>query len=401
METIELTLGKPASGGGFVARDEGGRVVFVRHGLPGERVRALLTEEHARWARADAVEIIEPAAERVRPPCAAAGPGRCGGCDYQHATLAAQRSLKGQLVSEQLRRVAGLELEVEVEALSEQGLGTRTRVRYGVGPEGRIGMRRRASSELIAIEACPLGVERIVELELAAQRFEPGDDVQVVALERSGEATVAVVEWSDEDDLLDQGAVGLLEAPGAQHTTVGEHRYRVSPGSFWQVHRRAPELLVEAVLDALSPKPGEAMLDLYAGAGLFSAPLAAALGDEGLLVAVESSPDAAADARHNLRGFSQAQVLEAAVSDETLEELVEEVCGVVLDPPRSGCDRSTLELLSAMSGIDRLALVSCDPGTFSRDLRRLLDAGWSLSWLRALDLFEMTEHVELVAALRR
>ena len=182
-------------------------------------------------------------------------------------------------------------------------------------------MRRRASSELIAIEACPLGVERIVELELAAQRFEPGDDVQVVALEGSGEATVAVVEWSDEDDLLDQGAVGLLEAPGAQHTTVGEHRYRVSPGSFWQVHRRAPELLVEAVLDALSPKPGEAMLDLYAGAGLFSAPLAAALGDEGLLVAVESSPDTAADARHNLRGFSQAQVLEATVSDELLEEL--------------------------------------------------------------------------------
>ena len=114
METIELTLGKPASGGGFVARDEGGRVVFVRHGLPGERVRALLTEEHARWAHADAVEIIEPAAERVRPPCAAAGPGRCGGCDYQHATLAARRSFKGQLVSEQLRRVAGLELEVEV-----------------------------------------------------------------------------------------------------------------------------------------------------------------------------------------------------------------------------------------------------------------------------------------------
>ena len=80
---------------------------------------------------------------------------------------------------------------------------------------------------------------------------------------------------------------------------------------------------------------------------------------------------------------------------------IDEVCGVVLDPPRSGCDKATLELLSARSGIDRLALVSCDPGTFSRDLRRLLDAGWSLSWLRALDLFEMTEHVELVAALRR
>jgi tRNA/tmRNA/rRNA uracil-C5-methylase (TrmA/RlmC/RlmD family) len=401
METVELSLGNPAAGGGFVARDGDGRVVFVRHGLPGERVKAVLTEEHARWARADAIEILEASPERVRPPCPVAGPGGCGGCDYQHAELGAQRRFKSQLVSEQLRRVAGLELAVEVEGLSDDGLGTRTRVRYGVGPDGRIGMRRRGSSELVAVDRCPLGVEGILNLELAAERFEAGNDVQVVALEGAGEVTVAVVEWSEDDDELDQGSVGLLDAPGAQLTTVGDHRYRVSPSSFWQVHRRAPALLVEAVLAGLSPQPGELMVDLYAGAGLFSVPLAAAVGPDGLLVAVESSPDAAADARHNLRSFIQAQVIEAVVSEELLEELLDGVVGVVLDPPRAGCDKASLDLLSASTSIDRLVLVSCDPGTFARDLRRLLDAGWTLGELRALDLFEMTEHVELVASLRR
>ena len=99
MTTVEVVLGGPAAGGGFVARDPDGRVLFVRHGLPGERVRALITEEQPRWARADAIEILEPSVDRVTPPCPASGPGGCGGCDFQHVELHVQRELKAQLLA--------------------------------------------------------------------------------------------------------------------------------------------------------------------------------------------------------------------------------------------------------------------------------------------------------------
>ena len=170
MTTLELVLGSPAAGGGIAARDEGGRVIFVRHGLPGERVRATLTEEHPRWARADAIEILEASADRVEAPCPFAGPSRCGGCDYQHVSLPAQRRLKAELLNQQLARVAGLELAVEVEPaeLEADGLGTRTRVRYGVDESGQLGMRVHRSHELVAVDSCPLGVSRLSELKLSS-----------------------------------------------------------------------------------------------------------------------------------------------------------------------------------------------------------------------------------------
>ena len=112
MTHVELTLGAPASGGGFVARGDDGRVYFVRHGLPGERVRAVVTEEHAKWARADAIEILAASGERVEPPCEFAGPGKCGGCDYQHASRSSQLVFKTQLLQEQLRRIGKFDLDV-------------------------------------------------------------------------------------------------------------------------------------------------------------------------------------------------------------------------------------------------------------------------------------------------
>src|SRR5271165_1740182 len=105
-ETLELTTGAPAAGGGCVARAPDGRVVFVRHSLPGERVRARVTAETASFLRADAVAVLEPSEDRVPPPCPYAGPGRCGGCDWQHVSLPAQRRWKAALVAEQLHRLA-------------------------------------------------------------------------------------------------------------------------------------------------------------------------------------------------------------------------------------------------------------------------------------------------------
>ena len=135
---VELTAGEVAHGGWCVARDPGGRVVFVRHTLPGERVLARITDATAKFARAEAVEIIEASPDRVTAPCPYARPGGCGGCDWQHASLPAQRRLKAEVVQQQLRRIAGLERDVTVEPVpgDTSGLGWRTRVRFAVGPDG-------------------------------------------------------------------------------------------------------------------------------------------------------------------------------------------------------------------------------------------------------------------------
>ncbi|WP_336924100.1 class I SAM-dependent RNA methyltransferase, partial [Aquipuribacter sp. SD81] len=206
-DLLELTAGPVAHGGHVVARvddDPDGRVVFVRHALPGERVRVRLTDARpdARFWRGDAVTVLEASPDRVDPPCPYAGPGRCGGCDFQHAALPAQRRLKADVVTEQLRRLGHVELAevlgapLQVEALpepgrapgEETGLGWRTRVRYGVDPSGRLGFHAHREHRVVAVEHCPLttagvdatGVTRLPWPGVAAVQVAEGDDGAVV-----------------------------------------------------------------------------------------------------------------------------------------------------------------------------------------------------------------------------
>jgi tRNA/tmRNA/rRNA uracil-C5-methylase (TrmA/RlmC/RlmD family) len=146
--------------GGFVVARHQGVVVFVRHALPGERVVVEVTEgqEGDRFLRADAVEVLEASPDRVTPPCPFSGPGRCGGCDFQHVALPAQRELKAAVVTEQLHRLAGLDVDVTVEPVGLDGpgagLGWRTRVQWAVSPSGRPGLRKHRSHELVEVDEC-------------------------------------------------------------------------------------------------------------------------------------------------------------------------------------------------------------------------------------------------------
>src|SRR5580698_6438507 len=170
---MELTTGAIAAGGGCIARAADGRVVFVRHALPGERVMAVVTSETSSFLRADAVEVLEASPDRVVPPCSHAGPGRCGGCDWQHVSLAAQRRLKSALVAEQLRRVAGIDREVVVEPVegSADGLGWRTRVKFAVDGSGRIGLRKHRSHDIELVGRCPLATEAVNGVEVGAAQW--------------------------------------------------------------------------------------------------------------------------------------------------------------------------------------------------------------------------------------
>ncbi len=406
---MELVTGAIAAGGGCVAHAEDGRVVFVRHALPGERVVAEVTSETRSFLRADAVEVLAPSPDRVDPPCPLAGPGRCGGCDWQHASLPAQRRLKQSLVAEQLRRLAAVEHEVLVEEVpgARDGLGWRTRVRFAVDRAGHPGLHRHRSHEIEPVVHCPLATDAVNGVGVGGSLWRGAHHVEVTAPTGGGSPLVSVETGRRslaESPRVEAGLVvngKTRRRPDRVHVRVGEHRFGVSAGVFWQVHPGAAAVLTESVLSGIDPREGERVADLYAGAGLFTVPLAERVGPRGSVVAVERSGRACADAVHNAEGLYQVTIVRAEVDPDLVADGLDAPDLVVLDPSREGAGRAVMGALVSLRPNPRaIAYVSCDPASFARDLRVVLDAGWTMDSLRAFDLFPMTEHVELVAILR-
>jgi tRNA/tmRNA/rRNA uracil-C5-methylase (TrmA/RlmC/RlmD family) len=437
-ELVELTIEGVAQGGWCVARPPGVPVVFVRHALPGERVLAKVTEVMSKFARADAVSILDASPDRVEPPCPSARPGGCGGCDWQHAALPAQRALKAAVVREQLQRLARIDREVTVEPMpvgddreggpggkggpggeGGTGLGWRTRVQFAVDSGGTAGLRAHRSHEVVHIGDCLIAHQGIRDLAIPRRQW-----VGATAVEAAVGATereVTVVSPGRPAELPDVGAESVLSQYGRKLAPVRGRPYltqraagrdwRVSAGAFWQVHPAAADTLAEAVLTALEPKPGDGVLDLYCGVGLFAGVLAAAVGPDGTVTGIESDEAAVRDARGNLREFPWAKIHRGDVGTALRSALHRRLTLpaarlVVADPPRSGLDRAVVEDLSsaaagAGSAAPRLCYVSCDPATLARDIGLLLARGWVLDGLRALDAFPMTHHVECVAMLTR
>ncbi len=395
-----------------------GRVIFVRHALPGEQVRARITQTTAKFSRADAVEILVPSADRVRPRCPHARPGGCGGCDWQHASLPAQRALKAAVIRQQLRRIAGIDRDVLVEPLDgdDDGLGWRTRVKYAVRPDGTAGLRRHRSHQVIAIGTCPIAHQLVGAVGVTRERWPGVQTVEVAVAPETAERAVLVSGGSIRskswpylaaDSVLapvPDGGLTTLRGSGFLHQQAAGRSWRVSAGTFWQVHPGAATALAEAVLGSLAPRPGEVALDLYCGAGLFAGVLADAVGPDGTVIAIEAETSAVRDARHNLRATPWARVHKGDAAAMLTRYGVSGASLAVLDPPRSGAARQVVELLAAAgtdAALNRIAYVSCDPPTLARDLAIFGEHGWDLTALRAFDAFPMTHHVECLATLTR
>jgi tRNA/tmRNA/rRNA uracil-C5-methylase (TrmA/RlmC/RlmD family) len=407
-DLLELEVGAIAAGGGCVARAPDGKVAFVRHSLPGERVRARVTADTSSYLRADAVEVLTRSPDRVEPPCPHAGPGLCGGCDFQHVEIGAQRRLKAFRIAEQLQRLAGLERTVEVESVpgDADGLGWRSRVRVAVDGRGAVGFRRHRSHRLEYVQDCPVASEAVTATGTLTVLWPGATELEVVTGPGTGEAVVSVRPRSRAAPRLPDTGTGLVVAgkvrrpPGAVHAVVGGRTYRISPGVFWQVHTGAAAALLTAVMDLAGRCEGVAVADLYAGAGLFSVPLAEAVGPSGSVLAVERDGRACADARHNGATFPNLRILEGDVTPALVESALGRPDIVVLDPAREGAGTDVMRALATRaSSVRKVIYVSCDPSSLGRDLRVLLDKGWSVTGLRAFDIFPMTEHVELVAGL--
>nr|WP_245701187.1 TRAM domain-containing protein [Sanguibacter gelidistatuariae] len=416
-ELVELEIGRIAHGGHCVARHEG-RVVFVRHTLPGERVLARLTDsgEASKFWRADAIEILEASPDRVRSPWRQAGPDGVGGGELAHVALEAQRRWKAAVVSEQLSRLAKIDREVVVEAApgddERGGLGWRTRIDLVADDAGRAGMRMFRSHTIIPLHTMPLATDEVLAAATAekvfTRRWAPGTAIEIVAPASGADPIVLA-----DGDVVRGG--GLDKRPNVRRAVTetvvvdGEEiTYRVAADGFWQVHREAPSLLAQVVLDAArGGADGDitdaTVVDLYAGAGLFTVPLAKAVGQVGRVVSIEGDPRAAKDARRNAHAFEQVEIHEGAV-DHVLRTAGHGAIGgadiVVLDPPRIGAGAKTIKEIVALSP-SRIVYVACDPAALARDIAYLAKDGYELKSLRAFDLFPMTHHVECVAVLTR
>ncbi|SNR30028.1 class I SAM-dependent RNA methyltransferase [Blastococcus mobilis] len=399
---FDVTVGPVAHGGHCVARHEG-RVVFVRHSLPGERVVVRVTEDrHPGFCRADAIEVLEASPARVERPCPYSGPGRCGGCDWQHVDPAEQRRLKAAVVREQFTRLAGLDVAVTVEELPGGPLRWRSRARFAVDRSGAPGLRRHRSHDVVVLDDCPITVEPAAQAVLG--RRWPGAGAVDVSVDSAGAITTTRLDRqgrATSSRVLRPGG-DLPEEPSARaERRAGGRDWEVEGTGFWQVHPAAADALVAAVAGYAEVRPGETVLDLYAGAGLFGGALAPGVGAEGRVVCVESDPGACAAADANLADFPQAEVWEGDVDADGLAGLLGELGRpdvVVLDPPRAGAGQAVSRLLAG-TGARAVVYVACDPAALARDTAAFGAAGYRLAGVRGFDGFPMTAHVECVALL--
>ncbi|MCY0921219.1 class I SAM-dependent RNA methyltransferase [Streptomyces sp. H27-G5] len=424
-EEYEVEVGPVAHGGHCIARTAEGRVLFVRHTLPGEKVVAKVTEGDvdSRFLRADAITVLDPSKDRVEAPCPYAGPGKCGGCDWQHAKPGAQRRLKGEVVAEQLKRLAGLTPEeagwdgtvmpAEGDKLpAGQVPQWRTRVQFAIDDDGRVGLRKHRSHDIEPIDHCMIAAPGVSELGIEQQDWPQMESVEAIAASGSSDRQVVLtprpggrlplVELDKPVSVLrveekDGGVHRVHGRPFVRERADGR-TYRVGMGGFWQVHPQAADTLIKAVMQGLMPRKGEMALDLYCGVGIFAGALAERLGETGAVLGVESTKRAVEDARHNLTDFPRVRIEQGKVEQILPKTGITECDLVVLDPPRAGAGKQTVRHIAGLSA-RRIAYVACDPAALARDLGYFKENGYKVRTLRVFDLFPMTHHVECVAIL--
>lgn len=424
---IELDVTGIAHGGVSVARHEG-RVVFVADAIPGERVRARVTDAKKKsFARATTTDVINASADRRNHIWDAASldrdpEDRAGGAEFGHISLERQRALKAEVLTDAMSRFGGVELAVEegdtlADALNDlvepapgdeeaNGLGYRSRVRLHVDPEtGAVGPYAARSRKVITVDSLPLANVDIAQIA-------PLSDLM------PGAATVDLVAPSADDPRMLLTMVGEKTRAGASdtiHELVEDRGFLVRAGGFWQVHREAPALLFNAVRDAVSElieagrfDPAAGNLDLYGGSGLLAAAVAEAAGPGIKITTVESDDAATDDAAENLSELVGALAMTARV-DRHLAELLKATSSVrdrlrrgtvVLDPPRSGAGGAVTAQLTELEPAN-IVYVACDPVALARDTKTLREAGYELTSLRAFDIFPHTHHFETLATFER
>jgi tRNA/tmRNA/rRNA uracil-C5-methylase (TrmA/RlmC/RlmD family) len=380
-----VTIEKIAHGGHFIARHLGA-VIFVRHAIPGEEVEIEITGTGSSFNRADVVSVVTASKDRVSAPCQFSHRSGCGGCDFQHISLVRQRELKADVITEQFSRIAKKELRIEVEEVGGP-LGYRTRFSAVTTRDGALGFRQARSNKVIPVSDCRILQPEINYQELSNRKWK--GDLQVeVSFSSTGERTIATGYTRDESP------VRTSEGPDVATYKLNEFPLEVSQRSFWQSHKLAPQVLTEAVLKYAAIESGDHVLDLYGGVGLFTSQFLDLVGDAGRIDLVEGSKSATGDALRNFANFASVGIHTGDV--EKILPRFAKADVIVLDPPREGAGKNVVASMVALNP-RTIVYVACDPAALARDTAYFETSGYTLSEIRAFDLFPMTQHIESVA----
>lgn len=408
VEPILITPDKLTYGGDAMGRLPDARAVFVPFALPGEQVRVQIVEEKRGYVRAELLEIIQPASERIPPRCLHFG--TCGGCHYQHLPYTSQLEFKTGILRDQLTRIGQIaNPPIQPIQACPDPWNYRNHVQFHVHPNGGLGYLAPNSNRIVPIQECHLPEEPLnalwpqleFEAETGIERLSLrlGADEEIMMLLESRNPEIPGLEVEADISVLHQFGGETLVLVGDDHLRMDiqlpagsqSRGFQVSSGSFFQVNTRMAGALVNHLLSNL-PDNLDTLLDVYCGVGLFSAFLAPHVQR---LIGIEASPSACEDFSLNLDEFDNVELYEAT-AEQALPALQVKPDYILVDPPRAGLERSALEAILSLQP-KTIAYVSCDPATLARDAHRLANGGYQLQKITPFDLFPHTFHIESVS----
>jgi 23S rRNA (uracil1939-C5)-methyltransferase len=411
---LPLQIEKIVQGGDGLARHEG-RVIFVPFAIPGERVEAKIVREKKEYAEAEIPRILTPSPERRGAPCPVFTV--CGGCQLQHLPEEAQLRYKSEALREALARIGKItSYDLLPPIPSPLPFYYRTRAQLKV-ERGEIGYYRRMSHQIVPIDRCPLLTEPLNAALEAMRQFLNRDRLQEVELQGVSSGDFLIVLRGDQfpqergerfyemtrKSLPLKGVIvynrrgGALFGENFLIETVGEKRLRIGDRAFSQVNPGVNRLVIETALGWAAPTESDRILELYSGIGNFTLFLAERADG---VTAVEGSRAAVEDARWNLQSAGLSNViLQTSSAEEGIRRALKEkatVTQLFLDPPREGAGKTVMQGIASL-GPDKVLYLSCDPATFARDVRILLDRGYLLKRVQPFDMFPQTGHLEILA----
>lgn len=385
-EHLEVTIERIVPRGYGLAHAPG-QTVFVALAAPGDRVKARVIQRKGAVSFAEITEILEPGPDRIAPRCKYFG--KCGGCDFQHLSYPEQLASKVSIIRDCFRRIAKIETNVEIGVIpSPLEFGYRSRAQWHLSSETReIGYYQRNSRQLVPVDECPKLVEPLnaelarLRAELDWERVPPG---------------AAMIDSAAGDGGAVSTNLPQAERPQTIAFTAKGETFRYAADVFFQGN----QYLIPALLDAaLAGSGGGTSLDLYSGVGLFSIPMSRTFER---VIAVEDNPESVRYARRNALENERTNIDNRLKSvRHFLRDFSKaDIDFVLLDPPRAGTERDTIENLIKLE-VPRISYVACEPSVLARDLRRFIERGYAIDSVTAIDLFPQTHHVETVVRLSK
>ncbi len=390
----------PAYGGYTIARDE--KIILIKGAVPGELVEVNIDEKKRDYMLGTVTQVIEPSDFRVEPKCPVFG--ICGGCHLQFISYEKQVAMKEEVLVDSLTRLGRIEMELSP-SLTDAQWHYRHRAQFKISREGTIGFFRESSRDVVLFESCPLMHDRINELLQRIKEKDLASGLKEIHLS-VGDSAAALLKGDSADFARTEAfreigistiAVNdtLIEGSGTVMFDLNGLQYTVSPWTFFQAHWSLNLKVAEFIASLSAPLEGKKVLDLYAGAGNFSLPLARYAEE---VILVEENPFAVEDGTRNLKlnGLKNCKFVKSSAEKYRIQKKFDMI---ILDPPRPGLTSEVIKKVIEMPS-DTIVYISCNPSTLARDLKKLKDT-YDIQSVQMIDFFPNTFHIEAVALLKR